>query len=82
MLSPTCALVPRARSSSRTVEQRLRAQQEIRDGIMRRHGGLAQMEALVTISNQYEAYRTICAFKQTVFGLIASATDSMWRMAR
>ena len=75
------ALVRRRRSqSSLAVRQRARVQ--MAEGVLQKHGGLAQMEALDVIAQQYSAYRAISAYKRTLYAAVVAAVDSHWRVAR
>ena len=49
---------------------------------MRRHGGLAQMDALDVIVHQYKAYKSVSDFKTTAYNLVGGAIDSSWRAQR
>ena len=72
----------RKRNSAYIAEQRARAKHEIGEGIMRRHGGLAQMDALDVIVHQYKAYKSVSDFKTTAYNLVGGAIDSSWRAQR
>ena len=72
----------RQRQSKAQVHTLAKAKADVADGVMRRHGGLAQMDALDVIIHHYHAYKAGAELKKSLFELVSTSIDASWRAMR